>query len=476
MAGESTEVNIETRKDKTKLVWLNDIPDNAKELVYSFLDLFDLLALRTTNCVDRTRIDYYLTAKHIYKLLNCLKATDDVNKFIDFCKSCGYANGQVNKDSIISQYLFSVAIPSDYISQLTLITDQDSPPESTQIQEIRHAEDLSYIGWTTTLVFELTAPDNITSVCGYLYGERDFIITNTHIGISKHSVVSLGILFSTRGPHTRSVEESTLTLVAVKHLKRFGADNADYDYSDEHEGELLGALQHEIDVLSGIRKKSACAELYVTKILSIGDYDVAFHYYEHGDLNQFLVRNHSNITQLQRLLLSRYLLQCMMYTTKLRLLHRDIKASNILVEKDGTLRLCDFALAKFQHDQKSCPPYGSVLYQSPKIISHLKQILRLEKQNEDNYNEYDERYSVSLVLFQIFTCSLPFEEFKLLISNNNLTEFDEHLTNGGRPIIPKTLSKSVKALIQRGWQIDETKRPTFQESQSEITTELWRSK
>ena len=71
-------------------------------------------------------------------------------------------------------------------------------------------------------------------------------------------------------------------------------------------------------------------------------------------------------------------LEALVYLHANRVIHRDIKASNILVTKDGKFTLSDFGISKImtKNDQKSTHTFvGTVLWMAPEVM-------------EDSYNGY----------------------------------------------------------------------------------------
>lgn len=470
MNEEKTEVDNEIQS-----LWHHLITNDLLRLIiYRQLDLRSLMSLRVVDSLNRNLVDKWLTAEHIAILLDGFRATEDVKKFINFVIHCGYSNYNADIIHAISHYLLSVGLPIVTIKELTSLITQD-PTNYKHYKEI-NKNDLSYIEGKFTPITTLVAPENMPSVSGSLYPERDFVINQEILGVGKHGIVSLGCLYM------RTNGDILHTSVAVKRAARFSGDETQKHitqgsslptFNDLSKGDYcyLAELQREVNILSQIKKQCLLSELYITKVISVGLYEVAFRLCSHRDLRGFLKRNYSKITSLHKLLISRSLLQCMQYISKVGLLHRDIKASNILIEDDGTLRLCDLALAKFDND-KSCIAYGTVQYQSPKILAHLLEILSAGAQKEDRYTIYDERYCLTLVLFQILTGLVPYEEYADQLNSGDIKDFSEDILDGGRPRIPKSLKTSIGAMIQRGWQIDEKVRPDFDEAQSIVTEEI----
>lgn len=82
------------------------------------------------------------------------------------------------------------------------------------------------------------------------------------------------------------------------------------------------------------------------------------------------------------------------------IVHRDVKPHNILLLKDGTIKITDFGIArltKFDTQTISDMTIGSVHYISP------------EQASGDRTDERSDIYSVGIILYEMLTGKLPFE-------------------------------------------------------------------
>ena len=82
------------------------------------------------------------------------------------------------------------------------------------------------------------------------------------------------------------------------------------------------------------------------------------------------------------------------------IVHRDIKPHNIVLLKDGTIKITDFGIArltKFDTQTISDMAIGSVHYISP------------EQASGDRTDERSDIYSVGIILYEMLTAKLPFE-------------------------------------------------------------------
>ncbi len=83
-----------------------------------------------------------------------------------------------------------------------------------------------------------------------------------------------------------------------------------------------------------------------------------------------------------------------------QVVHRDIKAQNILIDTDGRIKVADFGIARAAHNQtivKSDEVFGSVHYASP------------EQARGKNVDRRSDIYSLGILLYELLTRELPFD-------------------------------------------------------------------
>lgn len=122
------------------------------------------------------------------------------------------------------------------------------------------------------------------------------------------------------------------------------------------------------------------------------------------------------------------------------IVHRDIKPHNILLLKDGTIKITDFGIArltKFDTQTISDMTIGSVHYISP------------EQASGDRTDERSDIYSMGIILYEMLTGKLPFDADTAVAvalmqvqSQPDLpTELNENIKQGLEDIILKAIMK-----------------------------------
>ena len=153
----------------------------------------------------------------------------------------------------------------------------------------------------------------------------------------------------------------------------------------------------------------------------------------------------------------------MEYLHSHNIVHRDLKPQNILLDSNYYPKICDFGVAK--DISKSSMITSNLIFtplfapseQLSGSISSVKDWIKADV------------YSFGMTLYSILYDKLPFEgeDFQ-----NNIIRLNQQLETGTRPKIePGKFSKSMEEIIERCWDKDPDKRPTFEEISKNLLKE-----
>ncbi|CAK7209263.1 serine/threonine protein kinase, CMGC, CDC2/CDK sub [Sporothrix eucalyptigena] len=191
------------------------------------------------------------------------------------------------------------------------------------------------------------------------------------------SVVGAG----TYGKVFKAVHVYTKKLVALKRIRMDG----------EREGLPVTAIR-EIKLLQSLKHVNVVDLLEV--MVEKNDCFMVFEYLSH-DLNGLLSHPTFKMDYAQKKHMALQLFQGLDYLHRRGVLHRDIKAANILVSSDGILKLADFGLARFfakHHQLDYSNRVITIWYRSPELLL-----------GETRYGPAVDIWSAACVLMEIFT-------------------------------------------------------------------------
>merc|ERR1719174_2369485 len=143
-----------------------------------------------------------------------------------------------------------------------------------------------------------------------------------------------------------------------------------------------------------------------------------------------------------------------------KVVHRDLKLENILVDEQINLKVADFGFATYKKINKLKSYRGTMTYMAPEI-----------KEGKQYDGRQIDIFSTGVILFIIVQGIFPFKEAKKdeyfynLILNNKLDTYWSKV--GGQ-----SLSSEFKDLILRMFSYDGSKRPTV----DELKTHPWMTK
>lgn len=119
-----------------------------------------------------------------------------------------------------------------------------------------------------------------------------------------------------------------------------------------------------------------------------------------------------------------------------KVIHRDVKTSNFLYDKNYRIKVCDFGLSDLaeRNIQDLSGAKGTLLYMAPEVMKGAP------------FNEKADVYSFGIVLWEILTFTEPFPH------HTNVPGFVKAVAHEGeRPVIPPGTPMSLAALMQDCW-------------------------
>src|SRR5579864_8078648 len=119
-----------------------------------------------------------------------------------------------------------------------------------------------------------------------------------------------------------------------------------------------------------------------------------------GSSLESLIRAHQSLTMLQKLDIIVQVCHGLSYAHEREIVHRDIKPGNIMVLRDGCVKIVDFGIARIGDTNftRTGQFMGSLNYMS---LEQLNEKLQVDQRTDV--------YSTGVVLYQLVTGALPFE-------------------------------------------------------------------
>ena len=141
----------------------------------------------------------------------------------------------------------------------------------------------------------------------------------------------------------------------------------------------------------------------VCKMYDLGESDgvvyIAMEYVRGEDLKSF-IRRSGLLTISKAISVAKQVCDGLQEAHRLGVVHRDLKSSNIMIDKEGNARIMDFGIArslKIKDDTEAGVIFGTPEYMSPEQVETI------------NVDQRSDIYSLGVILFEMLTGHVPFK-------------------------------------------------------------------
>ncbi|KAL3320753.1 hypothetical protein Ciccas_000564 [Cichlidogyrus casuarinus] len=143
----------------------------------------------------------------------------------------------------------------------------------------------------------------------------------------------------------------------------------------------------------------------------------------------------------------------MIYVSSKNLVHRDLRAQNVLVNRSRQVKIADFGLTNYATN-------ANQVEQRMKVKFPVKWTAP-ESQGTHNYTEKSDIWSFAVMIFEVMTHGqTPYPDYK----GEKLNTLKNDIINGFRMPKPIECSDHVYNFMLDCWNLDPEKRPSFIET------------
>ncbi|XP_055827288.1 serine/threonine-protein kinase STY13-like [Solanum dulcamara] len=135
------------------------------------------------------------------------------------------------------------------------------------------------------------------------------------------------------------------------------------------------------------------------------------------------------------------------YLHSQKIVHRDVKTENMLLDKTRTVKIADFGVARIEASNPNdmTGETGTLGYMAPEVL------------NGNPYNRKCDVYSFGICVWEIYCCDMPYPD--LSFSEVTSAVVRQNL----RPDIPRCCPSSLANVMKRCWDANPDKRPEMDE-------------
>ncbi|KAI4984983.1 hypothetical protein ZWY2020_017613 [Hordeum vulgare] len=234
----------------------------------------------------------------------------------------------------------------------------------------------------------------------------------------------------------------------VYHALWYGSDVAVKLFSkQEYSEEMVNTFRQEVSLMKKLRHPSII--LFMGAVASQERLCIVTEFLPRGSLFQLLQKNTGKLDPRRKLNMAIDIARGMNYLHNSipTIVHRDLKSSNLLVDKNWTVKVADFGLSRLKLETFLSTKNGKG---TPQWMA--PEVLRSEPSNEKS-----DVYSYGVVLWELVTQKIPWDTLNPIQIIAAVGFMDHRLE------IPSNTDPQWASIIESCWDSDPQRRPSFQE-------------
>ncbi|CAA7017079.1 unnamed protein product [Microthlaspi erraticum] len=234
----------------------------------------------------------------------------------------------------------------------------------------------------------------------------------------------------------------------VYHGLWFGSDVAVKVFSkQEYSEEVIQSFRQEVLLMKRLRHPNVL--LFMGAVTSPQRLCIVSEFLPRGSLFRLLQRSTSKLDWRRRIHMALDIARGMNYLhcCSPPIIHRDLKSSNLLVDRNWTVKVADFGLSRIKHETylTSKSGKGTPQWMAPEVLRN------------ESADEKSDIYSFGVVLWELATEKIPWETLNAMQVIGAVGFMNQRLE------IPKDVDPRWISIMESCWHSDTTLRPTFQE-------------
>ncbi|XP_047334389.1 probable serine/threonine-protein kinase DDB_G0282963 [Impatiens glandulifera] len=234
----------------------------------------------------------------------------------------------------------------------------------------------------------------------------------------------------------------------VYHGMWYGSDVAvkvfsQQDYSDD----LIHSFRQEVSLMKRLRHPNVL--LFMGAVTSPSRLCIVTEFLPRGSLFRLLQKNTAKLDWRRRVHMALDIARGMNYLHHCTppIIHRDLKSSNLLVDRNWTVKVGDFGLSRLKNEAYllSKTGKGTPQWMAPEVLRN------------EPADEKSDVFSYGVILWELATEKIPWDTFNQMQVVGAVGFMDQRLD------IPDDIDPEWVSIIESCWQSEAKSRPSFQE-------------